>query len=74
MVRCGTFSPDGARLVTGGMDRTVRVWDVLNGEEYLTLRRHVDHVSDVAFSADGRFLYSCGSDNWLVRWEAGAIR
>ncbi|QDU22865.1 serine/threonine-protein kinase [Urbifossiella limnaea] len=36
-VNAVAFSPDGSRLLTGGADGTVRVWDVASGQELLTL-------------------------------------
>lgn len=32
LVRCVAFAPDGKTLVTGGSDRTVRVWDAATGK------------------------------------------
>ena len=32
------FSPDGRRLVTGGEENTVKIWDVQTGQELQTLR------------------------------------
>ena len=38
------FSPDGARIVSGSEDKTVRVWDAASGEELLVLRGHEEAV------------------------------
>jgi WD40 repeat protein len=49
---CVAFSPDGGRVLTGGTDRSARLWDAATGRE---VRRfpHEGNVSDVAFSPDG---------------------
>ena len=44
------WSPDGKRLVSGGYDQLVRVWDASSKEELLTLR---GHAGDVAASWPG---------------------
>src|SRR5262249_27180956 len=65
------FSPDGTRLVSGGQDTTVRVWDAGTGQETLTLRGHKGMVSSVAFSPDGTRLVSGGNDKTVRVWDAG---
>ena len=34
------FSPDGRRIVSGGGDKTLKVWDAATGQETLTLKGH----------------------------------
>jgi hypothetical protein len=46
------FSPDGSRLATASADKTVKVWNAVNGQELLTLRGHADSVLAVAFSPE----------------------
>ena len=38
------------------MDRTVKVWDALAGQESLTLKGHTGWVPTVCFSPDGKRL------------------
>jgi WD40 repeat protein len=62
------FSPDGAKLATASWDRTVRVWDVNTGKQFLRLE-HDDYVQSVAFSPDGKLIASIGKEVRL--WESG---
>ena len=44
------ISADGRRVVSGGMDQTVRIWDADTGKEILTLDGHTGWVNGVAIS------------------------
>ena len=50
----GTFSPDGATIVTAGKDHVVRVWDARTGELRHSLEGHSAELAGASFSPDGR--------------------
>lgn len=54
-----SISPDGDRVATVG-DSTVRVWDVSNGQEVLTI--YAGRPRSVSFSPDGRRLVTSDDD------------
>jgi WD40 repeat protein len=53
-IRALTFSPDGAILGTGSVDRTARLWDAATGAPFAVLDGHSNGVSTVVFSPDGK--------------------
>ncbi len=48
------FSPRDRVLVSGGSDRTLRVWDLRSGATTSTIGPHAGKVEALAFSPDGR--------------------
>ena len=48
------FSPDGRRVLSGGTDGTLRLWDQDSGQPLATLSGHQGEVNACAFSPDGR--------------------
>lgn len=70
------FSPDSKRLAVGyddekGMNhQTLRVWDLLRDQDAKWLDGHQSMVSGVAFSHDGKLLYSAGHDRCVKVWDA----
>jgi len=49
-IRAVTFSSDGTQIVSGSVDKSVRVWDASTGAELNALKGHTSSVSSVAFS------------------------
>jgi WD40 repeat protein len=65
-----TWSPDGHRLASCSLDRTVKLWETEMGQEVLTLRGHKDLVGRVVFDRRGRRLASCSEDGTVRVWDA----
>ena len=61
-----TWSPDGSRFTTGGMDGLARVWDATTGQSLLTLIGHGDQVRDVSWSPEGRRIATASGDAGVV--------
>ena len=63
-------SRDGQKLVSGGSDGTVRVWDLASKKELMCLKGHEGPVRNVVFMRDGSKLLSSGEDGTVRLWDA----
>ena len=70
------FSPDGKRLVAGGADNRIRVWEV--SEDAAETKNpllyskfaHEGAILNLAFSPDGKALVSSADDRTVKLWDA----
>jgi WD40 repeat protein len=69
-----TWSPDGKRIASAGVDATVQVWDATTGNHVLIYRGHSDWVTEVTWSLNGKYIASAsgaiGSSNQVEVWDA----
>jgi len=69
-VRAIAFSPDGKLLASGGVDKTIKLWNVETGRDFRTFK-HSGYVFSVAFSPDGKQLAAGSADSIIKLWEVG---
>lgn len=67
--RSVAFHPTKPRLAIGLQDTTIGIWDVTTRERLVRADGHQHAVTAVAFSNDGKFLYSGSLDRSLRIWR-----
>lgn len=68
---CLAFNADGSRLVSGGFDNLVKMWDPDSAQEILALRGHIFAVTSVEFSPDNSWIASGNDDGTVRLWIGG---
>ncbi|HEV2583936.1 MAG TPA: WD40 repeat domain-containing protein [Ktedonobacteraceae bacterium] len=66
------WSPDGKRIASASLDKTVLVYDVANQKNLLVYRGHTDAVTAVAWSPDGKYIASASADKTVQIWDAAS--
>lgn len=68
---CVRFTPDGLRLALGTADRTVKLFDVISGQEMCTFSTgQVTQIYTLAFSPNGKIM-ATGSEDGTIRLFRG---
>src|SRR5207248_307069 len=68
------WSPDGRHLAAGGVDKSIRIWEVSasGGKIVQSVFVHEAAVTRLIYSGDGKILYSLGEDRFLKAWHTMA--
>lgn len=68
------FSPDGKNIISGALDRAVRIWDVQQRECRWALRGHDEWVNGVSVSPDGAHIVSGSGDKTVRVWDTKSMK
>ena len=63
------FAAAGKTLVSAGADSTVRLWDVVSGQEWKRLEAHTSVVTAIAFSPDRKVMATASADQTVRLWD-----
>lgn len=64
------FAPSGTTFVSASQDRNVITWDVATGKKMHTFTGFNGDLTDVAYSADGRYIAVSSSDGSIRVWNS----
>jgi hypothetical protein len=69
------WSPDGKHLAAAGVDRSIRVWEVSSSEGRVvhSVFAHESPVVRLAYTSDGKTLYSLAEDGGLKSWDTARM-
>lgn len=65
---CAAFTPDGAALVSGGADQTLRVWNAADGQPLAQLTGLTDVPTALVLTPDGRQAIAGSADRLVRVW------
>ncbi|KAJ8660951.1 hypothetical protein O0I10_003173 [Lichtheimia ornata] len=65
------YNQSGQYCLSGGRDRTVRLWNPLSGMELHSYIGHGRDVLGVSVASDNAKIASCGADRAVILWDVG---
>ena len=64
-----TFSDTAEQILSGGIDKEIKVWDLRKNALLYRLKGHGDTVTGLCLSPDGSYVLSNAMDNTVQIWD-----
>ena len=61
--------PKGEYLVSGSLDKTIKIWNLNTGDLIKTLKGHKGGINSIAISYDRRYIASGSGDKTVTVWD-----
>ncbi|KAH7924512.1 WD40 repeat-like protein [Leucogyrophana mollusca] len=75
MIWCMAYTPDGRYIISGSVDKSIRVWDVTTGDAIgPPLEGHSGDVLTLAITPDGKNVISASRDGTVRVWDLSSRR
>jgi len=68
-VLAADLSPDQQHVALGGPGKLLKIYSTKDGKLEVSIKKHTDWVTAVAYSADGKFLASADRAGGIAVWE-----
>ena len=68
-VRCVAKTSNNKYIVSGGEDKTVRIWNLKAKTQEAVLQGHTDLVTSIAITSDSKYIVSGGKNNTVRIWN-----
>ena len=66
---CVCMSADNRLALSGGVDKTLKLWDTATGKCLRTFTEHTEQVNSVCISLDGKYALSGSRDTTVKLWD-----
>ena len=67
-MNCASYSPDGARIITGSANFSVLIWD-MNGHVVHELQGHKAEITKAMYAPDGTYILTASKDGVAMLWD-----
>lgn len=64
------ISSDSTLIVTGSVDRNIKIWGLDFGDCHKSIFAHDDSVTGIQFVPNTHYFFSCGKDGKVKQWDA----
>ena len=60
-------------LVPTAADKTIKIWNALDGKYEQTLEGHAKGISDISWSSDSKYICSASDDKSIKIWDVATV-